>query len=87
MAHQQRVVAGFITNVPGPSDMLSLAGAPIVAIWPVGVLAGNVRLGVAAVSYAGRLHCSIHFDEATVPGTAFAHAMREELTRLAGNPL
>lgn len=87
VAHRQHVVAGFITNVPGPSSLLSLAGAPIAAIWPVGVLAGNVRLGVAAVSYAGRLRCSIHFDEATVPGTAFAQAMSEELTRLARNPL
>jgi diacylglycerol O-acyltransferase / wax synthase len=78
-------VAGFLTNVPGPPVLLSLAGAPIVGIWPVGVLAGNVRLGVAAVSYEGRLWCGIHFDEATVPGSAFAQAMQEELTRLAGN--
>jgi diacylglycerol O-acyltransferase len=84
VARRQRVVAGFVTNVPGPPDLLTLAGAPIVAIWPVGVLAGNVRLGVAAVSYAGRLRCGIHFDEATVPGAVFAQAMTEELTRLAG---
>lgn len=84
VAHRQRVVAGFVTNVPGPSDRLRLAGAPTVAIWPVAVLAGNVRLGIAAVSYSGKLWCGIHFDEATVPGGVFAHAMREELTRLAG---
>ncbi len=84
VAHRQHVVAGFVTNVPGPSGLLRLAGAPVDAIWPVAVLAANVRLGVAAVSYAGRLRCGIHFDEGTVPGAVFADAMREELTRLAG---
>lgn len=61
ITRHQRLVAGFVTNVPGPAEPLSLAGAPLVAIWPVGVLAGNVRLGVAAVSYRGRLTCGIHF--------------------------
>lgn len=84
VARRQRVVAGFITNVPGTSDQRSLAGAPAVAIWPVAGLAGNVRLGVAAVSYNGRLRCSVHFDEAAVPGAVFARAMQEELTHLAG---
>ena len=84
VAHRQHVVAGFVTNVPGPPGRLRLAGAPVDAIWPVAVLAANVRLGVAAVSYAGRLRCGIHFDEATVPGALFARSMREELARLAG---
>ncbi|MGO4691806.1 WS/DGAT domain-containing protein [Glaciibacter sp. 2TAF33] len=85
VARRQHVVAGFITNVPGSPDLLCLAGALVVAIWPVGVLAANVRLGTAAVSYAGRLQCGIHFDETTVPGAVFAIAMRDELTRLAGH--
>jgi diacylglycerol O-acyltransferase len=67
--------------VPGPARALRLAGAPVVAIWPIAVLAANVRLGVAAVSYDGRLRCSIHFDAANVPGTEFAYAMGEELAR------
>lgn len=84
IGRRQHVVAGFVTNVPGPSDRLRLAGAPLDAIWPVAVLAANVRLGVAAVSYAGMLRCGIHFDEPTVPGAVFARAMAKELTRLAG---
>jgi diacylglycerol O-acyltransferase / wax synthase len=84
VAHRQHVVAGFVTNVHGPSGRLRLAGAPVEAIWPVAVLAANVRLGVAAVSYAGRLRCGVHFDEANVPGAVFAQAMRDELRRLAG---
>lgn len=83
VAQRQRLVGGFVTNVPGPAGTLRLAGAPVVAIWPVAVLAANVRLGVAAVSYAGRLSCGIHYDAANVPGATFARAMSEELARLS----
>lgn len=82
VARRQHLVAGFVTNVPGPVGTLRLAGAPVVAIWPVAVLAANVRLGVAAVSYAGRLHCGIHFDAENLPGATFARAMGEGLARL-----
>jgi hypothetical protein len=54
-------------------------------MWPVSVLAANVRLGVAALSYAGTLRCGIHFDATAVPGDVFAEAMREELARLTGS--
>lgn len=83
VAHRQHLVAGFVTNVPGPVGTFRLAGAPVVAIWPVAVLAANVRLGVAAVSYAGRLQCGVHFDAENVPGAIFARAMDLELERLA----
>lgn len=82
-ARRQHLVGGFVTNVPGPARTLRLAGAPVTAIWPVAVLAANVRLGVAAVSYAGRLSCSVHFDAANVPGAVFARAMAEELVCLS----
>jgi hypothetical protein len=84
LARRQRLAAAFVTNVPGPPHPLRLAGAPITAIWPVAVLAGNVRLGVAAVSYGGLLCCGVHFDAEAVPGATFAEAMRDELARLAG---
>jgi len=80
----QHVVAGFVTNVPGPTGVLHLAGARVDAIWPVAVVAANVRLGTAALSYAGRLRCSVQYDTATVPGEVFARAMQTELTRLGG---
>ncbi|GHF24334.1 wax ester/triacylglycerol synthase domain-containing protein [Pseudolysinimonas yzui] len=82
IARRQHLVGGFVTNVPGLVNPVSLAGAPVVAIWPVAVLAANVRLGVAAVSYAGRLGCGIHFDAENVPGVEFAKGMAAELTRL-----
>ncbi|MCG2623700.1 WS/DGAT domain-containing protein [Arthrobacter sp. I2-34] len=82
VGRRQHLVAGFVTNVPGPAGGFRLAGAPVVALWPVAVLAANVRLGVAAVSYAGRLRCGIHFDAENVPGAIFARAMGEELAHL-----
>ena len=83
IGYRQHVVASVVTNVPGPASRLRLAGAPVVAIWPVTILAANVRLSVAAVSYAGSLRCGIHFDEVNVPGAVFAGAMEEEFARLA----
>lgn len=82
LARRQHFVAGFVTNVPGPAARMRLAGAPLDALWPVSVLAANVRLGVAAVSYAGRLWCSVQYDPDAVPGAEFGRAMSAELTRL-----
>lgn len=84
LARHQHLVAGFVTNVPGPPAELHLAGARVTAMWPVAVVAANVRLGTAAVSYAGRLSCSVQYDSATVPGEAFVRATRAELARLGG---
>jgi diacylglycerol O-acyltransferase len=83
IARRQHLVGGFVTNVPGLASAVRLAGAPVEAIWPVAVLAANVRLGVAAVSYAGRLACGIHFDAENVPGAEFARGMAAELSRLS----
>lgn len=83
IGRNQHLVAGFITNVPGPAGTFRLAGAPITHLWPVAVLAGNVRLGVAAISYHDRLSCSVHYDAAHVPGVPFLRAMGEELARLS----
>ncbi len=82
LARRQRLVGGFVTNVRGPERAQRLAGAPIGPIWPVAVLAANVRLGVAALSVGGRLCLGIHFDAAHVPGAEFARAVSEELRRL-----
>ena len=84
LARRQRLVGGFVTNVRGPAGVRHLAGAPIERIWPVTVLAANVRLGVAALSVGGRLCLGIHFDGAHVPGADFARALRDELGRLTG---
>ncbi|GAA1998921.1 wax ester/triacylglycerol synthase domain-containing protein [Microbacterium pumilum] len=84
LARRQHLVGGFVTTVPGPAGVLRLGGARVAAIWPVAVLAADVRLGVAAVSYDDRLCCGIHYDAGSVPGAAFATAVQHELDRMDG---
>ncbi|QCU78723.1 DUF1298 domain-containing protein [Citricoccus sp. SGAir0253] len=84
LARRQRLVAGFVTNVPGPSRALRLAGAPVTRLWPVPALSGNVRVAVGALSYAGRLSCSVHADADHVPVDAVVRAMAGELARWDG---
>lgn len=82
IAHRQHLVGGFVTNVPGPEHELVLAGAPLTQLWPVAVLAANVRLGMAAVSYAGRLCIGVHFDAGYIDGAVVAPAVRRRLAAL-----
>ncbi len=43
----------FVTDVPGPTTPLWLAGARLLEAVPVAPLVQHVALGVAALSYAG----------------------------------
>jgi hypothetical protein len=52
----------FVTDVPGPTAPLWLAGARMLQAVPVGPLVQHVGLGVAALSYAGELAVSVHAD-------------------------
>lgn len=85
-ARRQRFIALFVTNVRGPDHVLRVGGAPLVEAWPVAQIQGNVRLGVAAMSYAGRLSCTVHADAAGVSAQVVAAALGAELTALAGAP-
>ncbi|GGK57448.1 wax ester/triacylglycerol synthase domain-containing protein [Ornithinimicrobium pekingense] len=84
LARRQRFVAVFVTNVRGPDHPLSVAGAPLLEAWPVAQIQGNVRLGVTALSYAGRLCCTVHCDARAVPADLVAATLAGELERLAG---
>ena len=52
----------FVTDVPGPTAPLWLAGACLLEAVPVAPLVQHVGLGVAALSYAGELAVSVHAD-------------------------
>lgn len=83
LARRQRFIALFVTNVRGPQERLWLAGAPLERAWPVTPIQGNVRLGVAAMSYAGRLDCVVHVDADALPVAVLGTALRAELDRIA----
>lgn len=83
LARRQRFVALFVTNVRGPSDTLSIGGAPLEHAWPLAPIQGNVRLGVAALSYRGRLACAVHTDAAALDAGELSRLVGEELADLA----
>jgi hypothetical protein len=57
-------------HVPGPSRRLALAGAPLLALQPLGPHAGTVRIGVTAASYDGRFWLAVVTDADHVIGAA-----------------
>jgi WS/DGAT/MGAT family acyltransferase len=83
LARHQRMIGAFVTNVPGPRHPLAVAGAPLERVWPVTPIQGNVRLGISALSYAGRLHVAVHCDARAVPVHVVAETLRSELGRIA----
>ncbi len=73
-----------VTNVPGPADPLYLLGAAMVEVYPFVPLAGNLTLGVAAMSYDGYLSFGILADLVTCPDAAtFARGLQDDLESLA----
>jgi WS/DGAT/MGAT family acyltransferase len=77
-ARHQHLIAAVVSNVPGPSRRLALAGSPLVELLPLGPLAGNVRIGVTAASYDGRFWLAVVTDADHVIGAA------EVADRIAG---
>ncbi|HZB18943.1 MAG TPA: wax ester/triacylglycerol synthase domain-containing protein, partial [Blastococcus sp.] len=53
----------FVTDVPGPTSPLWLAGARLVEAIPVAPLVQHVGVCVAALSYDGAFRASVHADE------------------------
>ena len=73
-----------VTNVPGPSDPLYLLRAAMVEVYPFVPLAGNLTIGVAAMSYDDYLSFGILADLITCPDAAnFARGLQDDLESLA----
>jgi diacylglycerol O-acyltransferase / wax synthase len=83
----QRFVNVTITNVPGPSVPLYFAGAPLLEVFPVVPISGNLTLGVGALSYAGQFNITAVADRDACPDVeVFANGVRESLRTLTGTP-
>ncbi|HZD79540.1 MAG TPA: wax ester/triacylglycerol synthase family O-acyltransferase [Actinomycetota bacterium] len=79
----QRLVNLFTSNLPGPPVRLYLAGARVLELFQVGVVQGNVTVGVGVLSYAGRLNFAIVGDAEAVPDLeVFAEGLSEALEEL-----
>ena len=83
LARRQRFIALFVTSVRGPDRPLQVAGAPLERAWPVAPIQGNVRLGVAAMSYAGRLGVAVHADAEALRARVAGRALGDELVSIA----
>lgn len=59
---RQRLVNTFVTNVRGPAEPLTFDGHRIAALIPVSPVSGNVAVGFAVLSYAGRLTVTVVAD-------------------------
>jgi diacylglycerol O-acyltransferase len=64
---RQRLFNLTVTNVPGPQIPLYLAGRRMTAIYPVVPLSEKTALGVAAMSYCGRLCFGLLADYDSMP--------------------
>jgi diacylglycerol O-acyltransferase len=59
-----------ITNVPGPQERLYAFGAPLVEVLPLVPLFAGHAVGIAAVSYAGRIIFGLNADRMAAPDVA-----------------
>jgi diacylglycerol O-acyltransferase / wax synthase len=74
---RQRSVNLVVSNVPGPPTRLSLAGAPLLEVFPLLPPMGNLTLVVAVLSYAGQLNLTAAADRDSCPDVEiFARGVR-----------
>jgi diacylglycerol O-acyltransferase len=64
---RQRLFNLVVTNVPGPQTELFLLGRPLRGLYPVVPLAKNQALGIAIMSYYGRLGFGLLADFDALP--------------------
>jgi diacylglycerol O-acyltransferase len=95
LVHRQPFCNLVVTNVPGPGVPLFVLGARMLEAFPLVPIAGNLSVGVAALSYGGQLTVGLLADPAACPGldvfaTGIGHAFSELIAaagvRSGGSP-
>src|SRR4029450_4134344 len=85
---RQRQVNLWVTNVPGPPVPLYLAGAPLLELFPVTPILGNMTLGVGVFSYAGQLNLTAVADWDACPDVeVFTQGVQDAQDALARSVL
>lgn len=78
--NHQRLVHTFATNLRGPAQPLTFAGAPVRAVIPIPNTTGNVPVTFGMLSYAGTLWLTVLSDPVQVPDVpVLTAALRREL--------
>lgn len=73
----------LVTNVPGPQTSLFVAGAEVLAMYPVAPLVKGHALAVACTSYRGRVYYGLTADREAMPDVEeFAGLLDEALAEL-----
>ncbi|MBW2422769.1 MAG: DUF1298 domain-containing protein, partial [Deltaproteobacteria bacterium] len=74
----------MVTNVPGPQQELYLLGARLQSLYSQVPIAADAALGVALVSYAGKLCWGFNADLEIVPDLElFANAIESSFSEIA----
>jgi diacylglycerol O-acyltransferase len=82
-SRHQRTINFVESNVAGPPARISLLGAPVQDIVPIGTLVGNFTIGFLALSYAGRLTVAVQADADRYPDLpVLIAAMERDCSRL-----
>jgi hypothetical protein len=78
----------YAADVPGPPVPLYLAGAPLLEVFPMVPILGNVSLGVGALSYADQFNITAVADRDLCPDLeVFVKGMGSSLDALAASML
>jgi hypothetical protein len=77
-----RFFHGIVSNMPGPTDQLTLADVPMVEVYPVLPLAPAAPFVLGALSWNGVLGVGLATDPVLVDADRVAAAMVERLQRL-----
>lgn len=80
LINHQQLIQTFATNLRGPAEPLTFAGAPVRAVIPIPNTTGNVTVSFGALSYAGTLRITVLSDPSRVPDVAvLTAALRRDL--------
>jgi WS/DGAT/MGAT family acyltransferase len=84
LAAHQRHMNVSVTNVPGPTSPLYLAGAELLEVFPVIPISVNLTLGIGALSYTDQLNITAVADRDACPDVnMFAAGVHNALEALA----
>jgi len=67
-----------VTNVPGPTSQVYLAGAPVAGVIPWVPTSGDIGIGISIFSYAGQVFVGLAADAGLLPDPELVVAAFEE---------